>query len=330
MLVSIIMPTFRQKQKYLKLAIKRVLKQTHKEIELIIVPVKSDYKTLDILDAFNDSRIVIKQSNYALITHQMNLGAYAANGSYIIPGVGSDDYYYKKSVASLVKFAETKKAILVYPDFDIGNSNLKIKRTKRCPKFNRKLLDKGCYICDDALVVRNEYMKHLPMKNSDGKSRIWNIWKKISDVKENKNKIFHIRLRSHIYRDHGDAVHRHGSQSKFRAIELKTDCSPQTKLKCKIVDKIVKRDFCIYIRNISHFVKNREKLNFKKNVLFWDDDNIGDIGLITDESVYNWCSSKRISNILKLNNMKYVKIIDKNIESSIVDDFEDDLLTELE
>ena len=328
MLVSIIMPTFSQKRKYLKLAIKRILKQTHKEIELIIVSVKDDHKTLDILDTFDDSRIVIKQSNYALITHQMNLGAYAANGKYVIPGVGSDDCYYKKSIASLVKFAEAKEAILVYPDFDVGNSSLKIKRTKRCPEFNRKLLDKGCYICDDALVVREEYMRHLPMKNSDGKSRIWNVWKKISDVKENRNRILHIKLKSHIYRDHGDAVHRHGSQSKFRAIELKTDYSPQTNLKCKNIDNIVKRDFCIYIKDILYFVENREKFNFKKNVLFWDDDNIGNVRLV-DGSVYNWCSSKRVHGILKRNNMKYVRMIDKDVEKCIIDDFEDDLLTEL-
>jgi len=332
MVVSIVMPTFRQKRRYLKKSIEAILKQTYKDIELIIVPVFYDEKTLNILEKFSDKRIKIVKSYYALITHQMNLGAYVSRGKYILPGIGSDDVYYKKSISALVSFAEKKKSILTYPNFDVGNANLGIKRTKKCPTFDVKLLQKGCYICDDSLVLRKEFMKYLPMKNSDGKSRIWNIWKKMASIDKNRSKIFHINYRTHIYRDHGKAVHRNGSQSNYSAVELQSpylDCI--TSLKNRNIDNISKNHFCIFIQDISLFLDNFDKFKFKKNILLWNKKNIDNLKYIdTNLPVYHWCYEDDVYDILSAKNIKIIQKLGSFLfaKNDIQNDFSEDLIKE--
>lgn len=286
MFVSVVMPTFKHHE-FIKKSIKSILDQTHQDFELIVVPVVGDTPTMDVLESIKDSRLRIVPSNFALITHQMNLGILSARGDYFMM-FASDDYLYPKSLEKILAFATNKKAVIAYPDYDVGNPNLQIRYRYIANNFNKKKLFKGNYITDVSLIQRQAFMKYFPMRISDKKSRIWRIYKQMASDKDCAKRIFHYPHSTFIYRIHKKSIHLHGSQRTFRAIDLvESGDSPfQPNLTKKQIVGLKRSDFAVFCHSPQFYLANLKTFRFRKVVLNWQE---RDLPLLqtTDRSLFD-------------------------------------------
>ncbi len=89
-IISVIMPAFNAEE-YIEEAIRSILDQTFQDYELIILNDGSTDKTLEIIRTFDDSRIVLIDSDYNQgLVAQLNFGINAAQGQ-LIARMDADD-----------------------------------------------------------------------------------------------------------------------------------------------------------------------------------------------------------------------------------------------
>jgi len=307
-MISIVMPTFKQSL-YIDDAVDSILSQSYKDIELIIVPVVGE-KTVKRVASYKDKRVRVVVANYANITYQMNIGAFAARGEYFMY-FASDDYLLPGILDRLYNYSVKKKAALVYPDFYISNRGLEKKKIKRVGNHSLSRLQKECYITDVSFCKRDIFMKYLPMKFSSGRFRIWDVWKKIA---EDGNKIKHFTRPAFIYRQYDKQIHRNKSQKDFSFVGMGKNKS--IKILYENIPRIKKRDmnsdnYSIYFFDVTIFLNDMDYFEYKKITLHWDKDNIFLVDKIIGlNHVYNATHDKEVLNILrekKLNNIYFIK-----------------------
>lgn len=110
--VSIIVPVYNQ-QKYIKKCIESIVRQTYKNIEVIIVNDGSVDKTLGICEELRskDARISIISTKNSGVSRARNIGIDAASGEYLM-FVDADDYLdYRAVELSAQRMQETKSDI---------------------------------------------------------------------------------------------------------------------------------------------------------------------------------------------------------------------------
>jgi glycosyltransferase involved in cell wall biosynthesis len=92
-LISVVLPTYNG-SRYIATSIASVLRQTHSNLELIVVDGGSRDNTLDIVNSFNDPRIKIvhQPQNSDRLPGALNLGFANANGDYFT-WTQDDDYF---------------------------------------------------------------------------------------------------------------------------------------------------------------------------------------------------------------------------------------------
>ncbi|MFP5520690.1 MAG: glycosyltransferase family 2 protein [Bdellovibrionia bacterium] len=117
-LVSVIMPAFNS-EKTIAQSINSVLKQTYKEIELIIVDDFSSDRTVEIISSFNDSRLrLVKNVTNVGAAVARNYGIEMAKGRYI-SFLDADDVWLENKTASQVEFMKDQKCPLVYSAYNV-------------------------------------------------------------------------------------------------------------------------------------------------------------------------------------------------------------------
>lgn len=124
--VSVIIPTYKRKDLYLKRAIDSVLNQTHKNIEVVVVDDNAsedlqDYRSRsnDLINKYNDSRITYIQNKKNLGgSLARNEGIKIASGNYIT-FLDDDDEYLSDKVKNQLSF-------MLKNDFDMTFTNLKL------------------------------------------------------------------------------------------------------------------------------------------------------------------------------------------------------------
>ena len=88
--VSVLLPVYNE-ENYLHQSINSILNQTYKNFELIIIDDGSTDKSIDIINSYNDSRIIlIKNEKNLHIAKSLNKGFKQANGVYIARIDGND------------------------------------------------------------------------------------------------------------------------------------------------------------------------------------------------------------------------------------------------
>lgn len=89
-LISVIMPVYNESL-YIKDAIKSILNQSYQDFELIIIDDASTDNTVDLINQFNDDRIIlIQKKNNTGYTDSLNLGIEKCSGRYIARMDGDD------------------------------------------------------------------------------------------------------------------------------------------------------------------------------------------------------------------------------------------------
>lgn len=131
--VSIIIPVYNS-EKYIFRTVKSALKQTLKNVEVIVVDDGSTDATYEVLKVFkNDNRLKLYRQKNKGVSSARNLGIDKCTGRYIM-FLDSDDWLEKKAVEMLFENAEKKKLTLVccgrYDCYSFGN---KIKKKRYIP-----------------------------------------------------------------------------------------------------------------------------------------------------------------------------------------------------
>lgn len=310
MLISVIMPTFHQ-DRYISESIRSVLNQTHKNLELIIVPVYGDDLTLRKIKKFNDPRIRVILSNYAMITHQMNLGSFAAQGKYTTY-VGSDDVMFNDGLEKVATVAKDKSAVLVRGNFYTSDANL---------ENLKKYTPAQGLMTDNTLVKRKEHLNYLPLEFSKGKWRTENVWQKMLAEPKYKERIFYLPDFLMIYRQHGKSIHKKITASQHRFCSVTIGDNPDLKYFQKILgikkinSKPTDDQFCTYITEPSVFLNNQSNFRFKRVITHWDQSNIDQLEpFLVLSNIYNITHDHRIYDILSSKNTPNCKIFTKELE----------------
>ncbi|MBF4492879.1 glycosyltransferase family 2 protein [Flavobacterium sp. MR2016-29] len=131
-LVSIVLPVYNGEM-YVALSIESCLKQTHENIELIIVNDCSTDATLSILKQYaqKDSRIkIINNAENKKLPASLNIGHQEAKGDFIT-WTSHDNFYELNALETMLNEIEEKKAAIVYSNFFlIDNNGHKIREVK--------------------------------------------------------------------------------------------------------------------------------------------------------------------------------------------------------
>jgi glycosyltransferase involved in cell wall biosynthesis len=103
-LVSVVMPVWRPKPEFLRIAVQSVLGQTLRQLELVIVEDPSDVSSSDVLDEFEDDRIRhFLNPARSSIVEQLNIGLAKCRGEFVAR-FDADDVCHSRRLEKQVDF----------------------------------------------------------------------------------------------------------------------------------------------------------------------------------------------------------------------------------
>jgi len=186
-LVSVIIPTYNYEQ-YLARTIKSVLKQTYKNIEIIICDDGSTDNTREIIKKFKHHKKIrcYYQSNQGPASAR-NLGIKKAKGEFIA-FLDSDDYWLPKKIEKQLKiFTKNKQIGLVYCFHYWVNEKGKItgkkKKSYRGDIWQDLLQGNLVVGSSSATVVKKECFDKIGLFDESLKScEDWDMWLRIARV----------------------------------------------------------------------------------------------------------------------------------------------------
>lgn len=112
-LVSVVMPVWRPNPDFLRIAVRSVLEQTFRELELVIVEDPSDVSAGNILDEFEDGRIRhLVNSSRSSIVEQLNVGLANSRGE-LVARFDADDICEPRRLEKQVEFLMADSEIAV-------------------------------------------------------------------------------------------------------------------------------------------------------------------------------------------------------------------------
>lgn len=188
-------------ERFVRTAIESVLKQTYKNIDLIIIDDGSTDKSAEIINEYSST-------NNVRIFFQKNIGLNKTNnkaiklskGSYIIR-LDADDYFHPRAIEKLVsKLNGDTRAAAVFPDYiNVDIYGNEINRVKRI-NFSREVTIYDLPAHGACTMLRKDYLKKLggydeEFDRQDG----YDIWLKIIS----KYKVLNLNEPLFCYRQHG-------------------------------------------------------------------------------------------------------------------------------
>ena len=173
-LISIVVPTYETKEQHLREMIESVINQTYGEWELILADASTTNSVCDVVNTYNDARIVYKKlAKNAGISENTNQGILEAKGQYIAL-LDHDDLLTADALFEMVSKINNKKnegklAKVIFSDEDKCNSDgSSFFEPHFKPGYNKELLFTNNYICH-FLVCEAGLMKELLLrKEFDG------------------------------------------------------------------------------------------------------------------------------------------------------------------
>jgi len=137
-LISIILPV-KNAEPFIKDAVDSILNQSYRNFELIVIDDGSSDRTVNILESYNDERIVIfKRENLGLIA-QLNFGLNVSKGN-LIARMDADDIAHPEKLRTQYDFLENNNDIhLVGTNFEFIDDNGKTIMQKKLPERHEEI-----------------------------------------------------------------------------------------------------------------------------------------------------------------------------------------------
>jgi glycosyltransferase involved in cell wall biosynthesis len=171
--VSVIVTTFNRRD-FLLLTLQSILRQTLREIEVIVVDNFSDYDVRGVIDEFNDERLrLIRNRNYGVIAVNRNVGFRAAHGQYIAL-CDDDDLWHPEKLERQVDSMERTGSSLCFTALgyiDENNNPLPDRHYKLRPYYrsltrNAMLLSIG-FISNSSVMMSREAREQTGFLDED-------------------------------------------------------------------------------------------------------------------------------------------------------------------
>lgn len=203
-LVSIIMPVYNSVDT-VKFAVDSVLEQTYRNIELVIVDDGSEDGSKELLNKFNDDRIILLENeNSQGVSRARNLALESANGKYIMY-LDSDNIWDPRYISTMVgAFSELPDAEALYSGQLLFKNNCKNPYAVRFGNFNRSLLINKNYIDLNAFCHKNNIYKRIGV--FDESLNYYVEWDWIIRISESAKMYSVPVLLSHHYYDQTDNI----------------------------------------------------------------------------------------------------------------------------
>jgi len=176
-LCSVICATFRQHTS-LPIAIRSALSQTYPNVEVVVVPVKDDMETLNVLKLFPIVKVVV--SDKADYVHQRNLGVQNATGKWISL-LDSDDFYLPSKVKADLMVALSEKAYVVYSPLLKADNYFRIIDFIKVEPFSYEALTKNCFITDGSLFLKGLFYEFGGFNEEKGDMAFFDFWLKTAE-----------------------------------------------------------------------------------------------------------------------------------------------------
>ena len=246
-LVSVVLPVYNC-ESFISDSVNSILKQTYRNIELIIIDDGSTDSTVDILNDFSDERIkIVSRENKGLI-FSLNEGISLAKGSFIAR-MDADDISAPDRIEKQLNFLKENKDINI-----VGSSvhlidkfgsiigNLDYQLSPFWVKL--RLLFDSC-ICHPSILGRRDVFKKIKYNEDYQYAEDFKLWSEI--VFDNNINIQSLKDKCLRYRVHDDSI----SNSKFEH-QLKTS------------NKIIRENFSNLNVSINKDLLLDAQLSYKK------------------------------------------------------------------
>lgn len=217
---SIVVPTYRTSELYLREMIDSVLNQTYPFLELILADATEDDSVEKIVNTYNDSRIHYKRLNInAGISENTNKGLELAAGDYIglldHDDIITPDALYEMNARIEQGKKEGRETLLLYSDEDKCNEDRTSYYEPHYKEdFNFDLLLSNNYICH-FMVIHNKIIKKLRFrKEFDGAQDFDLVLRTVAEIKNEKS-IAHIPKVLYHWRCHGGSTAENPQSKKY-------------------------------------------------------------------------------------------------------------------
>lgn len=205
-LVSVIIPVYRPNLVYLKSAVKSILIQTHRDLEIIIIEDSPEGHVERMINRFNDDRIIYIGNNKRLgIAGSLNKGILISSGKYIAR-MDDDDFSLKTRIKIQHDFMEKNYNVDVCGTWCVKSNDYElmvhedISPEKRRVKFlfeNEGLFHPTAFFRKSFLIENSiMYDEELLMAED------YDLWERISQ----KSDLYTIHKPLVIYRIHNNQV----------------------------------------------------------------------------------------------------------------------------
>lgn len=167
-LISVIIPVYNQKPEYLNQAIDSVLRQTYKNLELIIVDDGSD-KQVTITSSANNIK-VIRQENKG-VAGALNTGIKEMKGEWFA-WLSSDDIWYPEKLEKQIELIKKSSAKIIYSDWEYIDETGEHIRYEVEPEFSN-LKDLQFHLCHrffgcgSTVMIHKECFEKIGMFNEE-------------------------------------------------------------------------------------------------------------------------------------------------------------------
>ena len=191
-LISVIVSTYNRSE-FLSKTIDSILNQTYRNFELIIVDDGSTDNTENVINNYNDYRIIyIKTDNWGGPARPRNIGIKQSKGNYIAFCDDDDIWKNNKLEKQLRLFKMNKDLGICFTSYSIINNKdkavgeQKIRKKNSNPTFTNFFLSAG-YICNSSVMIdanllaqigyQNESLKIIAIEDSEYWARILSMYK---------------------------------------------------------------------------------------------------------------------------------------------------------
>lgn len=177
--ITVLMSVYNTKEDYLREAIESILNQTLREFEFIIINDASNEQTINILDQYNDDRILRIDNEVNLgLTASLNKGLSIARGEYIAR-MDADDISYPNRLELQYQYMQKHPNVAILGGWTKSNGKISKYQGHASSKWRKvRMLIENVGIAHPTAFMRTDFLKkyNLAYDISIKKSQDYDLW----------------------------------------------------------------------------------------------------------------------------------------------------------